>query len=548
MDTFRQDLLYALRILRKERAYSAAVVLTLAVCLGANTAIFTVVRSVLFRPLPYPQPERLISSLRQLPGRGHRTRRHIGAELCGPPGDDRRLLIRCTLSMGRLQGGRRRPGRGRVGDERDAVILRRARRHGRAWTSLHRDGRHSRQEQGRARELHLCRPAARRCGRHRRPTAAAERRGSRRRRRPAGELLLLEPRGPRVRAAGVRACGLWRRPAPQPGPRAIAAARSGSHARTRAVACRRPERGRNRSRRPAEGRHHSRRLCLEAAAARRRSRPQRARGAADALGRRGVRDADRRREHHEPRARPHQRPHQGTGDPQRDRRRKLSSRQTAHYRSDHPDGGRRLAWRAARVSQPGCARVDRLHRPATCERNPRRRRRHRPHARARPPPGDRRGGRTGAAAGPRESQRDPPRRRTIWHRRPHVRIHPALAGGRAGRARLRAHRRRRVAVRELPAAAGRRSGLRPGAPPDRPGQPAPIALSRRCGAAVVCCSSPRTRARAAGRRISGHQQLPAVQLGREQQRDHSRGLRHRSRGTPSSRRTSSTCRRDTSKP
>jgi predicted permease len=70
MDTLRQDLLYALRILRKERAYSAAVVLTLAVCLGANTAIFTVVRSVLFRPLPYPQPERLISSYDSFPGAG----------------------------------------------------------------------------------------------------------------------------------------------------------------------------------------------------------------------------------------------------------------------------------------------------------------------------------------------------------------------------------------------------------------------------------------------------------------------------------------------
>jgi predicted permease len=70
MDTLRQDFLYALRILRKERAYSAAVVLTLAVCLGANTAIFTVVRSVLLRPLPYPRPERLISSYDSYPAAG----------------------------------------------------------------------------------------------------------------------------------------------------------------------------------------------------------------------------------------------------------------------------------------------------------------------------------------------------------------------------------------------------------------------------------------------------------------------------------------------
>ena len=51
MDALRQDLIYAVRVLRKDRAYAAAVIVTLAVCLGANTAIFTVVRSVLLRPL-----------------------------------------------------------------------------------------------------------------------------------------------------------------------------------------------------------------------------------------------------------------------------------------------------------------------------------------------------------------------------------------------------------------------------------------------------------------------------------------------------------------
>ena len=45
-------------------------ILTLAVCLGANTAIFTVVRSVLLRPLPYPQADRIISSYDGFPGAG----------------------------------------------------------------------------------------------------------------------------------------------------------------------------------------------------------------------------------------------------------------------------------------------------------------------------------------------------------------------------------------------------------------------------------------------------------------------------------------------
>ncbi|MFI5076135.1 MAG: ABC transporter permease, partial [Vicinamibacteria bacterium] len=70
MDVFRQDLLYALRVLRRDRAYAAAVILTLAICLGANTAIFAVVRSVLQRPLPYPESSRLLSSFDGFPGAG----------------------------------------------------------------------------------------------------------------------------------------------------------------------------------------------------------------------------------------------------------------------------------------------------------------------------------------------------------------------------------------------------------------------------------------------------------------------------------------------
>ena len=70
MDALRQDVLYALRVLGKDRAYSIAVTLTLAVCLGANTAIFTVVRSVLLRPLPYPESDRVLSLYDGFPGAG----------------------------------------------------------------------------------------------------------------------------------------------------------------------------------------------------------------------------------------------------------------------------------------------------------------------------------------------------------------------------------------------------------------------------------------------------------------------------------------------
>jgi putative ABC transport system permease protein len=70
MDTLRQDLRFALRLLWKDRSFAATVILTLALCIGANAAIFAVVRSVLLRPLPYPEPERLVFSYDSFPGAG----------------------------------------------------------------------------------------------------------------------------------------------------------------------------------------------------------------------------------------------------------------------------------------------------------------------------------------------------------------------------------------------------------------------------------------------------------------------------------------------
>jgi predicted permease len=69
-DELLRELTYAARLLRKTPGFTVTALLTLAVCLGANLTIFAVIDSVLLRPLPFPQPARLVTVFNTYPKAG----------------------------------------------------------------------------------------------------------------------------------------------------------------------------------------------------------------------------------------------------------------------------------------------------------------------------------------------------------------------------------------------------------------------------------------------------------------------------------------------
>ena len=72
LENVGNDCRYAARRLRQSPGFAAAATLTLALGIGANVAVFTVVQAVLLNPLPYPHPERLVRIYDDLRGSNSR--------------------------------------------------------------------------------------------------------------------------------------------------------------------------------------------------------------------------------------------------------------------------------------------------------------------------------------------------------------------------------------------------------------------------------------------------------------------------------------------
>src|SRR5262245_37376014 len=70
MDTLLQDIRYAMRTIAKAPGFAVVAILCLALGIGVNSTIFSVVDTILIRPLPFPSPEELVRLVRTYPPEG----------------------------------------------------------------------------------------------------------------------------------------------------------------------------------------------------------------------------------------------------------------------------------------------------------------------------------------------------------------------------------------------------------------------------------------------------------------------------------------------
>ncbi len=241
------DLRYAFRLLWKDRAFTLAALLTLVVCIGANAAIFSIVRSVVLEPLPVPAADRLVYLHNSYPNAGavrastgvpdyfDRLRemtvfdeqalyRREGMTAGVKDGAERVPAVRATPSFYRVTGAQ--PVAGRMLTDDDATD--RAR------------------DEGRAELRPVAAGVCRRPRRHR-ARDPPEQSGLRDRRRDAAGLPVPVERHRRLAAGGVHAPADVRRPAPQQQLADGRAPEGGRDRRAGAAATRRPQRAQRRA-------------------------------------------------------------------------------------------------------------------------------------------------------------------------------------------------------------------------------------------------------------------------------------------------------------
>ena len=95
MGNLLNDLKQSLRMLVKNPGFSIAAIAALALGIGANTAIFTVVNTVLLKPLTYPDPDRIVQFMNTYPGRQRSWR--IGHQISQLAATKQRRAGRCGV-------------------------------------------------------------------------------------------------------------------------------------------------------------------------------------------------------------------------------------------------------------------------------------------------------------------------------------------------------------------------------------------------------------------------------------------------------------------